>query len=225
MKRRLLAAAVFVLAGSVVNVAAAWGCLAWSPTDADVLGRAARHDHRWWQHHAPTGFDGTPNDVSRCEGFGVAATTRGAVEIHRVQRAGTLHVIPRWVVAQEIRVGWPFRTVSGERWTRSDAMMGMPVAENKTVYRWSRSLGPAVLSRSDAQQWQLLPLRPLVIGFALNAIAYAVILFLLVGGVFALRRHGRRKRGLCPACAYPRGESGVCSECGQSLAGRTKVAT
>ena len=61
MKRRLLAAAVFVLAGSVVNVAVAWGCLAWSPTDADVLVRAARHDHRWWHDPAPTGFHATPH--------------------------------------------------------------------------------------------------------------------------------------------------------------------
>ena len=96
-------------------------------------------------------------------------------------------------------------------------MMGMPVAENKTVYRWSRSIGPAVLSRSDAREWQLLPLRPLLIGFALNAISYAAILFLLVGGAFALRRHVRGKRGLCPACAYPIGDSPVCTECGRAV--------
>ncbi len=31
MKRRLLIAAVFLLAGAVVNVAVAWGCAAWAP--------------------------------------------------------------------------------------------------------------------------------------------------------------------------------------------------
>jgi hypothetical protein len=33
----------------------------------------------------------------------------------------------------------------------------------------------------------------------------------------ALRRHSRLKRGLCPACAYPVGESGVCTECGAAV--------
>ena len=33
------------------------------------------------------------------------------------------------------------------------------------------------------------------------------------------------KRGLCPACAYPRAESAACSECGKALPGRAKAMT
>ena len=48
MRRRLIIAAVFLLAGTVVNVAVAWGCAAWVP-----LGQpnryAALEDGRWWE--------------------------------------------------------------------------------------------------------------------------------------------------------------------------------
>ena len=44
------------------------------------------------------------------------------------------------------------------------------------------------------------------------------VCWLLIGGPFVLRRFVRVRRGLCPACAYPMGGSGVCSECGKALA-------
>ncbi len=62
-----------------------------------------------------------------------------------------------------------------------------------------------------------LPIRPVWPGFAINAIFYAAILWLLIPGPFALRRLLRVRRGLCPKCAYPMGESSVCTECGKAL--------
>ncbi len=62
-----------------------------------------------------------------------------------------------------------------------------------------------------------LPLRPVWPGFAVNTSFYAAILWLLIPGPFVLRRLVRRRRGLCPKCAYPMGESEVCTECGNEL--------
>ena len=62
-----------------------------------------------------------------------------------------------------------------------------------------------------------LPARPLWPGFAINTLFYATILWLLMYGLSALRRFLRLRRGLCPKCAYPMGESSVCSECGKPL--------
>ena len=70
-----------------------------------------------------------------------------------------------------------------------------------------------------------LPLRPLWPGFAVNTLFYAAVLWLLGYSVFATRRFIRMKRGRCVKCGYPRGESGVCSECGAELPGRTEAAT
>ena len=66
-----------------------------------------------------------------------------------------------------------------------------------------------------------LPYRPIWPGFAVNTIFYAAILWL----PFVVRRWVRVRRGLCPKCAYPIGQSDVCSECGKPLPGRARVAT
>ncbi len=58
---------------------------------------------------------------------------------------------------------------------------------------------------------------PLWFGFAVHTLFYAAILWLLACGLIAMRRLVRLKRGLCPACGYPMGESAVCSECGKAL--------
>ena len=62
-----------------------------------------------------------------------------------------------------------------------------------------------------------LPVIPAWPGFAINTVFYAVILWLLFAAPFALRRRRRMRRGLCPACAYPVGESPVCTECGKAI--------
>ncbi len=69
------------------------------------------------------------------------------------------------------------------------------------------------------------PYRPIWPGFALNTLFYAALLWLLfLLAPRQIRRHVRVRRGLCPACGYPVGESAVCSECGtprrRSVGGR-----
>ena len=72
---------------------------------------------------------------------------------------------------------------------------------------------------------RILPTRLLFPGFALNTLFYATLLWLLIPGPFTLRRFLRVRRGLCPKCAYPVGDSGVCSECGRELPRRVRVGT
>ncbi len=64
--------------------------------------------------------------------------------------------------------------------------------------------------------FRLLPLRPIWPGFAFNTLFYAALLWLLIPVPFALRRHIRRKRGLCVACGYDlrHANHDACPECG-----------
>jgi hypothetical protein len=59
-----------------------------------------------------------------------------------------------------------------------------------------------------------LPTVPIWPGFAINTIFYAALLWVLLFAPGRVRRMIRRRRGLCPACAYPVGTSEVCTECG-----------
>ncbi len=57
-------------------------------------------------------------------------------------------------------------------------------------------------------------------GFGVNTIIYGALFWPLISGLFSVRGLVRVRRGLCPKCAYPMGESSVCTECGKPLAQR-----
>ena len=61
------------------------------------------------------------------------------------------------------------------------------------------------------------PYRVIPSAFAADTAFYVVVIWVLAGGAQAVRRRIRTRRGLCPNCAYPIGESPVCTECGREL--------
>ena len=85
-------------------------------------------------------------------------------------------------------------------------------------------IGPGIVV-STSRQYRVaglpfvLPLRPIWLGFAINTIFYAALLWLLTLGPFTARRMIRRKRGRCLKCGYDlRGaDHEACPECGVSL--------
>jgi hypothetical protein len=62
-----------------------------------------------------------------------------------------------------------------------------------------------------------LPCIPVWPGFVLNVLLYSMVVGLISFATSRSRQILRRRRNLCPACAYPCGTNQVCTECGQSL--------
>jgi hypothetical protein len=66
-----------------------------------------------------------------------------------------------------------------------------------------------------------LPYRPDRIGFAINTVFCASLLWLIFAAPFALRRTVRRRYGHCAACGYNlhggRSTDNVCPECGATV--------
>ena len=193
MKRWLIIVAVFLLAGAVVNVAVAWGCaLRYKDGSTYSMQWGSEIDRAWWYVHRPDGFvqHNRPVDIEGFHWFGLSGTVF----------SGRSKLI-------RLRCGWPAQTVEGSRW-RQVGFVGP----------WVRALDGGYSVDLFRDRW--VPLGILWPGVAANTLFYATILWLLIPGPFALRRFIRVKRGLCPACAYPVGESAVCSECGRALSSR-----
>ncbi len=217
MKRRLLLVAVFLLAGAVVNVAVAWGCILAFPPPmkyVPVLLPSDSESQAWWHDNRP---DGVMDDLS-----GVAIRKRfGWRSIwYMGDQGGTTTILPSGAFRMtsprpsdnthgfQTFCGFPMMSLRGEQWSR----IHIESESRSSMEELRRSgLTPAIGRR----EYPFLPIWP---GFAVNTLFYAVVLWLLIPGPFALRRFIRVKRGLCPACAYPRGESDLCSECGKALA-------
>ncbi len=101
-----------------------------------------------------------------------------------------------------LRTGWPMRSMEGARWENKDGV---------SLYR-----GAVEYGGDFAANLHIFPLRPFLPGFVFNSLFYGAALWVLIPGLFALRRQIRRRRGLCPACGYDlrHGEHEACPECG-----------
>ncbi len=105
--------------------------------------------------------------------------------------------------------GWPARSMIGESTDQNEGFVG-----TACLFR----IIPAPMHRDPHfKRLSVIALKPLWPGFAINTLLYAATLYLLFTTPAKLRRHRRIKRNLCPACAYPVGESDNCTECGRAL--------
>jgi hypothetical protein len=109
--------------------------------------------------------------------------------------------------------GWPLHSLSAGQ----DRVMGFPFEAHWGLQTTLKSFtfgGTAIPC--------VLPLRPIWPAFAVNSLFYTALVpavWLLARRMYSLafRRLIRRRRGLCPACAYPVGDSPICTECGRPL--------
>ena len=230
MKRRLLIAAIFLLAGAVVNVAVAWRCAAWSKT----IGHPAEQVI----FDSPLAELGEISVAPAFSGFGLRMDL-----VH--SQALNYHV------DLSISCGWPLLSMRQPTWRHFSVMRPPPDPQTYSkVVGFLRSLpdgrdpDPQLASffgsseeyseaaafmswlgtcfekasvQAMATPRRMLLTRPVWPGFAINTGFYAAVLWLLICGPFALRRVVRARRGLCPKCAYPMGGSAVCSECGKAI--------
>ena len=216
MNRRLLIIAVCLLLGVVVNVAVAWGCALWATPSSRENG----------------GFQvaGVPWTYLRMRGFGV-----DRIRLRNYAQSWPVGKLPDGVpeprfgpeIAVEqayVSAGWPWQAL------RTQAVVEQPVTERRRLFfepgypevSWDFGFvlpgdpGPPVAAK-------VLPLRPMLLGFVADTLLYAALLWLLIPGPFVLRRFLRVRRGLCPKCAYPIGESSVCTECACELPKRART--
>ncbi len=233
MKRRLLTLAIFLLLGAVVNVAVAWGCATWSSlklVSRPWVGQPTEVDQRLWQQVVPAGAAPRARALWRSRGFGCDSLMifgdRSGEAFLREDPSGQVNfsfsVNAKMDRATLVRSGWPWRSGAGERWDLGISLMTpIPMLGYKVTTWRDADLQTSAVS-FDRPTWlggssfRLLPLRPIWPGFAFNTLFYATILWPLICGPFVLRRHIRRKRGLCVSCGYDlrHAEHEACPECG-----------
>lgn len=96
-------------------------------------------------------------------------------------------------VTSHVEVGWPYRCVR---------------TAEAHPYRFRG------LKRRSQQLAELR--RPMLAGLALDTAILGVTLWTVLFGPGILIRGFRGRRGMCPHCGYPIGQTAVCSECGRA---------
>ena len=188
MRRRLLTIAIFLLAGAVVNVAVAWSYPLWpDPNQWQATQVDAADD--FWHEVTPAGWPPCRSEGKRLHTAILTVDMRYSDAFTKEPALG------------RYASGFPLRCVK--------SYVLFEGANNS-----SRSAHHGVmLGRAP---FAVLGLSPLWIGFTINTLFYAGVLWLLIPGPFAFRRLIRRRRGLCPACGHDlrHGEHQACPECG-----------
>jgi hypothetical protein len=132
---------------------------------------------------------------------------------------GSAATLPTGHEVSEVAVGWPFRCLTGgmmikEVWIAESDSFNRELSIFTCV-----PLGPITIDGVTGYLGTVpvLPLRPLPAQLVGNAAIFATVGFLAVRvtlTLMGLRAHLRRRRGLCPRCAYRLVDGATCSECG-----------
>ncbi len=223
MKRRLLIVALFLCLGAVLNVAVAWACAIWSPVCRDPLAIHIQHPP-----DVLSGAEGRsaqqPSYENTASGFGYTEYLTGismrstvaspAANNDPLESSGRTDPWTLWSPysdPQAATAGWPLRTLD---WSVPKHASG-----RSSIYREGLRF-PGTMAWLRVAPDRRVPLRPLWLGFAVNTLFFAIVAASVWTPIVALRRYFRCRRGQCPACGYPVGVSGVCTECGRAVSPR-----
>jgi hypothetical protein len=196
MKRIVLKLVLFLLLGAILNVTIAWGLNVAPHTYATGMEKyLGEDDVLWWRTNAPAGFPAEP---------------AGSYETRRIGRRMLL--LYEWTEANgtlgdnagRFQFGLPFLSMESAMWVSR---------KSRTVVQQSRFMIPSNLPLGG--HW--VPTKPVWMGFVTNTVLYAGVLWVGLTFSGSWRRRHRIKRGLCPACGYPVGDSAVCTECGKAV--------
>ena len=215
MKRRLLQIIVLLVLGAIVNVAVAWGCAAVRSTKFVSVDHVNYHfdqsSLQWYmlrlecRSNDRLVWSVSPSDL---ESYGR--------HIHLPSRDQS-DFAPAWSATRWYEA--PTETDDG--WVQIEMLVGWP---SRSLYSWTLYSTPwestGIIVDANDQNTSLLrviPLTPRWPGFAINTIFYAAMLWVVFFVSGMVKRRVRRRRGLCPACAYPIGTSAVCTECGAAV--------
>ncbi len=251
MRRAIVHITAFVLLGAVVNIAAAWACAYWIELDRSRQRYDSFNSYGLpFDDPQARRFSGYVTDRHKDAGVEHVSFRYTHADSSAFLRKGTIsfeEIIPHWAEAflDIPELSGRDRERLDETLTHSAfvdargwpclALWGGIKIPHRNLSLWDdgepvtlleRRHGIIMLQESDPKGgrrfYRWLPLVPMWPGFVINTLFYAAILWMLFCMPGSVRRAIRRRRGRCPACAYPMSDSPVCTECGAAIGANRK---
>lgn len=232
-RRAIRQALVCLLFGAAINLSVAWMCAyhrprpAWPGATRNTLWFSTRDASagpaNWWGSEIG-GLGWSTLQVINDRSNQVPVRPPGSATHWLMESLVRAH--PGIEAARVETAGWPFRSfaatataVSGD--ARAVDRHAITITRTPwTTLVWSGWHGAITLDGPPAavgfNRATVLPIRPLVAGFAANTLMYALAAGALITGVSWIARRLATPAGHCPKCRYDlRGDlAGGCPECG-----------
>ena len=189
---------IAMAAGLVITTVVDFSCSIWPPLTSESPDVASEALAQALVESAPEGLIKQQMILYSKSGFGcrqlVICDASGPMQ---VGNGSGFMVLPEgWYCA----AGWPLQCFEGQS----------GLASPRTVW-----IAPRSMRRSAGVYSSIVPLRPRWLPLFGNTFLYGALVWVAISGVpWAIRRR-RKRRGLCPHCAYPLGTSDLCVECGR----------
>ncbi|MBT8486345.1 MAG: hypothetical protein HKO59_10630 [Phycisphaerales bacterium] len=192
--------------GLAITILVAWTCALWP---SKKHGRRAEDlTAEDWRTAVPEGWP-PPRAIVVAWGFGYTEHRTVNMYPHAFKLSRPEQYGERFLYIER-RIGWPFRALQCEHYVPAENYPELtPI--------WRAALSPPARVFGPAVQQRRLPTRPMWLGLIGNTVLYAGVLGVIPMLVTTAQGWRRRRRGLCPQCAYPIGGSPVCTECGKKL--------
>jgi hypothetical protein len=234
MRQVVKTLALFLLLGATLNVVTAWGCALWMPLDrhsrtyywSDDFPRESLPISslvpRSWPSTRCAPYNHAEGWCSSIDGVGVAVYT-AEMYTDRPDFSGVDDVRGMTI----LKAGWPLPSME----CHEADLLGVsatPLAPLREV-RWHggvrlpkwlfglrREIPDYGYRTVPTDVLQIIPLRPMPLGFVVNSILFAIVANWFIRALVDLRAGFRRSRGRCRWCAYDvRGlPARSCPECG-----------
>jgi hypothetical protein len=246
LKRLAARVLVFLLLGAVINVVVGWVSIAlWDPLfgTSDQIRAAGEWTH--WRMVSTRSWGAAlcaaDMNVRRQPGDWPGGADDAASPVVQDHPGWRRSPIPSWVDWRErdtlypengpvagdpclfLGCGWPFISLACATRVESGKWKGALAVEIPRTRLGGGTLflpctrDDSGITRVYRSRVRPIPCKPVWSGFLINTSFYAGSCWFFATAPGAVRRAIRRRRHLCPSCAYPIGTSTVCTECGAPL--------
>ncbi|MCA9306220.1 MAG: hypothetical protein R3B46_09150 [Phycisphaerales bacterium] len=204
--------ALCLLLGAIVNVAVAWTLAAIPMIDTNTMFHKAKPTSSWRITAQPGWPEATSSNTATARGVDLIMIDGGDQEVIwykdcAFESEATAHKGSYSHHVNITEFGLPARSMrTWSLYLRSKRDQ----PQERFGYLSVEPLKKVGLFRD----WSVLPLLPIPLGFTINTLFYATILFTSLFGFTVARRYSRARKGLCRACAYDLADLNICPECG-----------
>ncbi|HWB19252.1 MAG TPA: hypothetical protein VG711_03045 [Phycisphaerales bacterium] len=220
LRRTIFKLTLLLIIGAIINIAVAWGFCAFGEMGLLSEYYSTSDEELSWLAGAGLQY-GMDREAQFIQNSTYLQMTATGMQIKWVKLTYVpdtfinMGPLPSNFLGLRLQVGWPIYSLSGVKLNLKDTPSFLLTQNGLPHDQDYKNVG--IIDLPGKFTGRMLPWHPIYLGFIVNTLFYALIVWLMIYVPRSMFRERRWRRGLCPDCGYPIGSSPTCTECGFTL--------